>query len=95
MVGAWSHCFLLLNAGMKKSEVIAWYLDQVQDDVNTEAELLEQQDIIRKVVNRLIHKDNILLTLHETAEDAEMDSLEDQQEEVDPILVVHPNYVLE
>jgi len=78
---------------MKKSELIAWYLDQVQDDLNTEEELLEQQEIIRKVVNRLIQKDNILLSLRDTAEDETETA--DQQDDNDPILVVHPNYVVE
>ena len=76
---------------MKKSELIAWYLDQVQEDLNTEAELLEQQEIIRKVVNRLIQKDNILLSLRDTAEEAESADQDDN----DPIVVVHPNYVVE
>jgi len=70
--------------GMRKSEIIEWYLNNIQEDLASEEEYFSQQELIKRVLNRLINKDNVLLALRE-ADDAP----------ADPYLVVHPNYVVE
>ncbi|KAL0271762.1 UNVERIFIED_CONTAM: hypothetical protein PYX00_008757 [Menopon gallinae] len=74
--------------GVRKSEVVDWYLEQIQDTIDTEQELIEKKTIIDKVIERLIYKDQILIPLHSVEEVGG-----DADEEEDPVLVVHPNYV--
>jgi DNA replication licensing factor MCM6 len=44
------------SEGMKKSEIISWYLESKEDEMNTEEELLEQRKLIKTILNRLIKK---------------------------------------
>ena len=41
--------------GMKKSSLVNWYLEQIADDLDDENELLQQRQIIEKVIYRLTH----------------------------------------
>lgn len=41
---------------MRKSDVVDWYLEQIQDTIDTEQELIEKKTIIDKVIERLIYK---------------------------------------
>merc|ERR1712200_359062 len=66
-----------------KSQVIAWYLDEIGNDIETEDELIEQKQVIEKVVDKLIYQDQVIVPLANTSKG----SLEE-----DPFLVVHPNY---
>jgi len=66
-----------------KSQVIAWYLDEIGNEIETEDELIEQKQVIEKVVDKLIYQDQVIVPLANTAKG----SLEE-----DPFLVVHPNY---
>jgi len=40
---------------MRKSELIAWYLDQIQDQLDSEEELLERKNFIEKIIDRLTY----------------------------------------
>lgn len=75
--------------GMKKSALVNWYLEQIADDLEDENELLQQRQIIEKVIYRLTHHDKILIEL------STMDHDLGQGDGADAILVVHPNYVVE
>merc|ERR1711881_52261 len=75
--------------GIKKSELVNWYLEQIADDLENENELLQQRQIIEKVIYRLTHHDKILIEL------STMDSDMGKGDAADAILVVHPNYVVE
>jgi len=66
-----------------KSQVITWYLDEIENDIESEADLIEQKQVIEKVVDKLIYQDQVIVPLANTAKG----SLEE-----DPFLVVHPNY---
>ncbi|VDK53845.1 unnamed protein product [Anisakis simplex] len=66
--------------GVRHSELVQWYLEMLEESVETEEELLMQQAIIERVIKRLISEDGILIQLN-----ADTDK--------DPVLVVHPNYV--
>jgi len=44
------------DEGVKKSEAVNWYLEQIEEDINTQEELLDKKLIVEKVVHRLIHK---------------------------------------
>ena len=41
--------------GIRKSELVNWYLEQISDDLEDENELLQQRQIIEKVIYRLTH----------------------------------------
>lgn len=79
------------SQGLKKSQVVDWYLEQIQDSIDSEEELLERKTIIDKVIERLIYKDNILIPLHSTQ--TQETEEETEEEEEDPVLIVHPNYI--
>uniref|UniRef100_A0A914RSK0 Mcm6 C-terminal winged-helix domain-containing protein n=1 Tax=Parascaris equorum TaxID=6256 RepID=A0A914RSK0_PAREQ len=57
------------------------YLEMLEESLETEEDLLIQQAIVERVIRRLINEDNVLIQLN-----AETDK--------DPVLVVHPNYVI-
>lgn len=40
-------------------QVIAWYLDEIGNDIETEDELIEQKQVIEKVVDKLIYQDQV------------------------------------
>merc|ERR1712203_193285 len=68
----------------KRSDVINWFLEEQIDDITSQEEMVEQKQIVEKVVDRLIYQDQVLVALANTNKGGE---------EVDPFLVVHPNYV--
>jgi len=43
------------SEGLKRSDVVAWYLEQVQDVIESEEELLEKKALVEKVIDRLIY----------------------------------------
>uniref|UniRef100_A0A915JL23 MCM domain-containing protein n=1 Tax=Romanomermis culicivorax TaxID=13658 RepID=A0A915JL23_ROMCU len=133
------------DTGIRRSELISWYISEIQDELATEADLVYRKTLVEKVIDRLIKPkpepgsvrnraltlrpgpmkktrpedrpekqkterksvskehswsgqasatlstDNILIQLTQTSSE-EMGGL---VEESDPIMVVHPNYVLE
>lgn len=78
------------KGGLKKSELVAWYLDQIQDQIDSEEELLERKNFIEKIIDRLTYHDQIIIPL--TTTDLRD---KDEDEEDDPLLVVHPNYIID
>uniref|UniRef100_A0A915BKC8 DNA replication licensing factor MCM6 n=2 Tax=Parascaris univalens TaxID=6257 RepID=A0A915BKC8_PARUN len=67
--------------GVRHSQLVQWYLEMLEESLETEEDLLIQQAIVERVIRRLINEDNVLIQLN-----AETDK--------DPVLVVHPNYVI-
>lgn len=45
----------LQSEGIKKTDLINWYLEQVGEQIETEEELVERKTLIEKVVDRLIY----------------------------------------
>lgn len=41
--------------GVKKSDLIAWYLDQVAEQIESEEDLVERKNIIEKIIQRLLY----------------------------------------
>lgn len=48
------------SEGVRKSELINWYLEQVADQIESEEELLERKTLIEKVADRLIYHVRVL-----------------------------------
>lgn len=49
---------------MRKSELVAWYLDQIQEQLDSEEELLERKGFIEKIIERLTYHVCILSYLY-------------------------------
>lgn len=99
------------SEGIKRSELVDWYLEQVvlSSEVESEAELVQKKLVCEKIIEKLISVDHILIELKSTPsqEEAEeratkkarTDSGEPEEEEeapvADNILVVHPDYMVD
>ncbi|XP_060683822.1 DNA replication licensing factor MCM6-like [Hemiscyllium ocellatum] len=82
------------DASPKKSELVNWYLKEIESEIESEEELINKKKLIEKVIYRLIHYDHILIELKQTG----LKSRKGEGDEVleqDPYLVVNPNYALE
>ncbi|XP_068625523.1 DNA replication licensing factor Mcm6 [Battus philenor] len=84
------------NAGMRKSAVVNWYLEQLvtQGQIENEDELVERKTLVEKVIDRLMYHDQVIIPLSTTGLKAKQKTPE-QEIEDDPLLVVHPNYVVD
>jgi len=71
------------------SEVVEWYLEQVEGDIGASVERLEEtRKKLNLVIRRLLHKENVLMAVGE--EEAPKNKRQEQQTR----LAVHPNYVV-
>lgn len=73
---------------LRKSDIITWYLQQQQQQQQEQQQQREQieeigQQLMEKILHRLINKDNVLLELKES------------ESEQDPVIFVHPNFYLD
>ncbi|XP_077176317.1 DNA replication licensing factor MCM6 [Paroedura picta] len=80
------------DSALRRSELINWYLKEIESEIDSEEELINKKNIIEKVIHRLIHYDHILIELTQTGL---KDSKEGESFDEDPYLVVNPNYLLE
>ncbi|XP_069120581.1 zygotic DNA replication licensing factor mcm6-like [Argopecten irradians] len=78
------------SQNMRRSDLVSWYLREMQDEIDSEAELLEKKTIVEKVLDRLVHHDHVLIELKQTGLKGE-----GLVREEDPFLVVHPNYMVD
>lgn len=76
------------SEGLKKSELIEWYLSECQQ-IESQEELKQMKVMVEMVIERLTKVDGVLIPLVKPQKDGE------QQEDLDPILVVHPDYTLD
>ena len=74
------------ESGVKRMDLVDWYLEANEADMETIDEVKEKRLLVEKVIERLVHHDHVLLPLV-TEESGTEDS--------NPYLVVHPNYVVE
>ncbi|XP_075067399.1 maternal DNA replication licensing factor mcm6 isoform X2 [Mixophyes fleayi] len=84
------------DCNLTKSDLVNWYLKEIESDIETETDLILRKNLIEKVIHRLIHFDHILIELSE-ADLKLIDGKEDDEKalEENHILVVNPNYVLD
>ena len=48
------------ETGLRKSDVIGWYLTEIQDEIQSEEELNEKRSVVEKVIDRLVHHVSLL-----------------------------------
>ncbi|XP_050431901.1 DNA replication licensing factor Mcm6 [Adelges cooleyi] len=80
------------DGGLLRSEIVSWYLEKIEDQINDESELVEKKSFIEKILDRLIYNDNVLIALSHF-KPPESGHAEQEESEEDPVLVVHPNFV--
>ncbi len=91
--------------GVQRRELINWVLEQLADEINSLDELARKKATLDKIIDRLVHVDEILIQLDKrtvsqfgmTTETKDGTSAEEDDDE-DPegnnlYLIVHPNYV--
>lgn len=81
------------EVGLRRSDVVNWYLKLIEDEIETEEELAEKKFLIDKVLDRLINTDRVILALKDWGVPTE--DYEPADEEENPFLVVHPNYEIQ
>ncbi|XP_041985314.1 DNA replication licensing factor Mcm6 [Aricia agestis] len=84
------------SSGMRKSAVVSWYLERLvaRGDIDDEESLLQRKTLVEKVIDRLMYHDQVIIPLSTTGLKSTQKSSE-QEIEDDPLLVVHPNYVVD
>jgi len=68
---------------VKEEDLIAWYMEQVEDEIQTEVQLYEQTHLVQLIINRLIDRDHIIIVYRQS---------EDPQRPELRVLVKHPNF---
>ncbi|NXV78766.1 MCM6 factor, partial [Atlantisia rogersi] len=80
------------DSSLKKSDLINWYLKEIESEIESEEELINKKKIVERVIHRLTHYDHILIELSQSGLRG---SREEETFDEDPYLVVNPNYLLE
>lgn len=80
--------------GMKKSDLVEWYLRRCfeSSEIQTEAQLTQQKQICEKVIKRLVQKDFVFLELREDGEiiDHESATVKTEDDDVDRHIMLNP-----
>uniref|UniRef100_A0A0N5AJT2 DNA replication licensing factor MCM6 n=1 Tax=Syphacia muris TaxID=451379 RepID=A0A0N5AJT2_9BILA len=66
--------------GVKEDDLVNWYLEMVEESLESEEDYHIQKTICERIIKRLIHDDGVLIEV------SNKDNV--------PLLVVHPNYVV-
>ncbi|KAJ8142425.1 hypothetical protein OY671_004420 [Metschnikowia pulcherrima] len=76
--------------GLTRSEIVKWYLDQKEDEMNSEQEYLYERELAYKLLKKL-EKDKILMSVtSNTNEDDLMEGARGQQR-THTVYIIHPN----
>lgn len=79
--------------GTRREDLINWYLEQVAEEMESEDDIIERKTLIEKVIHRLIHHDQVIIPLRTGI--LKQKQSDEEEDEANPILVVHPNYIIE
>ncbi|KAF8246201.1 MCM-domain-containing protein [Wilcoxina mikolae CBS 423.85] len=84
------------GTGVEEEELKTWYLEQKEDEINSEEELEAEKELVKKVLKRMV-RDNVVMQirgegLREEGDDAGEGSSADAGKVV---YVLHPNVALE
>jgi DNA replication licensing factor MCM6 len=82
--------------GVEEEELKTWYLEQREEEINTEEELEEERVLVTKVLKRMV-RDNVLMQIRgEGLVDGEDDAGEGSSRDAEKVVyVLHPNVALE
>lgn len=68
---------------VKEGDLIAWYMEQVEGDLQTEAQFLDESHKVRLIIKRLVDKDRVIIVWRLS---------DDPSRPEDRVLLKHPNY---
>jgi len=83
MLANYLHQEALANREVKEEDLINWYIEQVEHQIETEAQLVEKQQMVTLIIQRMIEKDRVIL---------EYKAAEDPHKPEGRVLVKHPNF---
>ncbi|KAF9977163.1 MCM DNA helicase complex subunit mcm6 [Actinomortierella ambigua] len=79
--------------GMRLEELVTWYLSmQEAEIVENNLDIEIEEKVVRKVIRRLMKKDQVFLAIQDGAGAAAAETAEQPQQK-NPLLVIHPSYV--
>merc|ERR1719401_1417396 len=70
---------------VKEGHLTTWYMEQIEESIQTQVQLLEQQHLIQAVINRMIEKDRVIVQVRPS---------DDPLRPEGRILIKHPNVAL-
>eukprot|EP00929_Paragymnodinium_shiwhaense_P050425 TRINITY_DN2537_c0_g1_i1.p1 TRINITY_DN2537_c0_g1~~TRINITY_DN2537_c0_g1_i1.p1 ORF type:complete len:830 (+),score=227.30 TRINITY_DN2537_c0_g1_i1:83-2572(+) len=68
---------------VKEEDLTNWYMEQIEHEIQTEAQLVEQQQKVQLIIGRMIEKDRVILVYRES---------EDPLKPEGRVLIKHPNF---
>ncbi|KAL1919746.1 uncharacterized protein VTP21DRAFT_1677 [Calcarisporiella thermophila] len=77
------------SEGSTRDQLVQWYLEQRESEIDTVQELEREQNIFERVLKRMIRKEGILLEL----QPKEWSSSEGEEREGTSVIALHPNYL--
>jgi DNA replication licensing factor MCM6 len=78
--------------GVEQEDLILWYLEQIEGELNTHEDMARERDLAKKVLKRMV-KDHVLLRIASDLMDAEGSTQQTAEDKV--LYVMHPNVAYE
>jgi DNA replication licensing factor MCM6 len=73
--------------GIRFEALVEWYLtERAQEIIDNQQDIALEEQIVRKVIRRLMKKDQVFLAIDDGSGTSAADS-------PDPLLVIHPSYI--
>ena len=47
------------STGTRKSDLVGWYLGEIQEEIESEEELVEKKVMVEKIIDRLVNQDQV------------------------------------
>ncbi|CAD7927666.1 unnamed protein product [Amoebophrya sp. A120] len=69
--------------GIEEEDLIGWYLEQLEDEIENESQLAERENQTRMIIRRMINKERVILIAEENPEDPRRHKLKK-----------HPNFTM-
>lgn len=78
--------------GLRRTQIVQWYCEKIEEEglIQNQEDLENHKVMCEKVIDRLVKVDHILIALRD-----ENRMEDDEEDDLDSILIVHPNYVME
>lgn len=78
--------------GLRRSELIDWYLHECVAEIETESQLIYKKQLCEKVLDRLIRKESLLLELKDNGDIAVPETDKPAEQEEDRVIILNMAY---
>ena len=78
--------------GVSRPEIVTWYLEQREAEIQTVDELEAERVLVEKVVTKLVKEKLLLELVGQGLQSSDQDGAEQESQEAAPTLYVHPDY---